>query len=71
MIEDGFGNTWSKCERENCGLHVVRPGKVQCDCEFECPTCDGRIEFHLDPIPAWPNIAGYFCPKCGPYGPEE
>lgn len=33
-ISDGCGSTWLKCERANCGLEVVRPGKVQCDvCE--------------------------------------
>ena len=31
-IEDGFGSAWGKCH-ENCGLCVVRPGKVQCDCD--------------------------------------
>ena len=33
VIEDGFGNAWAnwchECERYS--LHVVRPGKVQCD----------------------------------------
>jgi len=32
-IEDGFGNSWvnwcHECEQPS--LHVVRPGKVQCD----------------------------------------
>lgn len=33
-IEDGFGNIWLRCSRGvNCGLDVVRPGKVQCWCE--------------------------------------
>lgn len=35
MLEDGFGNHWSK-DCPNCGseMEVVRPGKVQCskDC---------------------------------------
>jgi hypothetical protein len=31
LVSDGFGNRWYKCHwREDCGLHVVRPGKVQC-----------------------------------------
>ena len=30
-IEDGFGNVWTKCGKADCGLHVVRPGKTQCD----------------------------------------
>lgn len=32
---DGFGSVWRKCRRENCGLSVVRPGKVQCWCDDE------------------------------------
>lgn len=34
-ILDGFGSEWSKCSRQDCGLHVVRPGKVQCWCDEE------------------------------------
>lgn len=30
-IEDGFGNVWRKCHHPFCGLHVVRPGKTQCN----------------------------------------
>lgn len=26
---------WLKCTRQDCGLHVVRPGKVQCFCDSE------------------------------------
>jgi hypothetical protein len=32
-IEDGFGGAWETCDRVNCGLRVVRPGKVQCWCD--------------------------------------
>jgi hypothetical protein len=33
-IEDGFGSCWARCTlRDLCGLHVVRPGKVQCACD--------------------------------------
>ena len=32
VVEDGFGSTWVKCAA-GCTLHVVRPGKAQCDCE--------------------------------------
>lgn len=32
-ISDGFGNEWVLCGREDCGLEVVRPGKVQCWCD--------------------------------------
>ena len=31
-VEDGFGSVWVKCSSD-CGLHVVRPGKAQCDCD--------------------------------------
>lgn len=34
-IEDGFGSSWMKCDRKNCGLQVVRPGKTQCWCDEE------------------------------------
>jgi hypothetical protein len=33
FISDGFGNEWSLCDRQPCGLEVVRPGKVQCWCD--------------------------------------
>lgn len=35
VIEDGFGGVWYCCKRPDCGLHVVRPGKVQCWCDGE------------------------------------
>lgn len=41
VVEDGFGGRWVKCKARQCGLHVVRPGKVQCDCDYD-PT--GKIE---------------------------
>lgn len=34
LIEDGLGMQASKCARTDCGLHVVRPGKIAC---YECP----------------------------------
>lgn len=36
VVEDGFGSCWARC-KEDCGLQVVRPGKVQweCDCQPE------------------------------------
>lgn len=30
---DGHGLVVTKCARLDCGLHVVRPGKVQCWCD--------------------------------------
>lgn len=34
-LDDGFGNEWPLCGRPNCGLEIVRPGKVQCWCDTE------------------------------------
>lgn len=34
-ICDGFGSCWNLCQRSDCGLHIVRPGKVQCWCDDE------------------------------------
>jgi len=36
-IVDGFGSEWVRC-KPDCKLEVVRPGKVQCECD-ECATC--------------------------------
>ena len=33
--DDGFGNSMELCNRHDCGLQVVRPGKFQCVLE-EC-----------------------------------
>lgn len=40
-VTDGY-TTWVKCDRKDCDLHVVRPGKVQCHCEQEAEgsNCD-------------------------------
>jgi hypothetical protein len=36
-ITDGFGNWWNLCNGE-CGLEIVRPGKVQCEkCRYDPP----------------------------------
>jgi len=32
VIEDGSGNTWERCG-PTCKLEIVRPGKVQCECD--------------------------------------
>lgn len=32
-IDDGYGSEWELCRRPDCGLEVVRPGKVQCWCD--------------------------------------
>jgi len=33
-VEDGFGNCWFRCKAD-CGLEVMRPGKVQCYCDSQ------------------------------------
>lgn len=38
-VEDGFGGVWQRCNRPGgCGLQVVRPGKAQCNCEYDMLT---------------------------------
>lgn len=32
VLDDGFGNVWAKC-KPACRMQIVRPGKVQCDCD--------------------------------------
>lgn len=32
QIDDGFGGVWQLC-KPGCQLQIVRPGKVQCDCD--------------------------------------
>ena len=34
-VSDGRGNEWPKCSRPDCGLEVIRPGQVQCNCEWD------------------------------------
>lgn len=49
-IDDGFGNEWDLCKRENCGLQVVRPGKVQCWCYG---VLDPETGYSDGPGPLW------------------
>lgn len=37
-INDGFGNEWKLCDKPDCQLAVVRPGKA------ECQRCDHWTE---------------------------
>jgi len=60
QIDDGHGNRWQRCG-SGCDLHVVRPGKVQCnvtsdDCpdRSTCGACGERI-----------RLAPGQCPLCG------
>lgn len=50
VIDDGFGNTWYKCQYEDCDLHVVRPGKARCTaCDVEQLRSDrDRLRAELD-----------------------
>ena len=60
-IEDGFGSVWTKCERSDCALEVVRPGKCQCSvCDSLCGTCGGEITYHE----MRNGIEGYWCNTC-------
>lgn len=38
-IDDGFGNCWRLCSRDDCDLQVVRPGKVQCRGDYDQRGC--------------------------------
>jgi len=62
MLDDGFGNCWEKCNKEDCGLEVVRPGKVQCWCDSLCKTCGNEIVCH--PATENSSISGYWCDIC-------
>lgn len=64
-VEDTFGGVWERC-KPDCKLQVVRPGKVQCECDFDCP-CGGHIEYHLESDLRWPQVSGWFCSKGGPF----
>ena len=46
IIEDGLGDSWNKCLRRDCSLHVVRPGRVQCEGDYDgigCPYDQGEL----------------------------
>lgn len=52
-IDDGFGSVWKMCDRVNCGLHVVRPGKAQCWCDGDLgPFFLAELTGGSEPIPA-------------------
>ena len=62
VIEDGHGGCWSKCGKSNCGLKVVRPGKVQCWCDDSLCDCGNTIEYH-EKVDGF-GISGYWCESC-------
>ena len=63
-IEDGFGSCWARC-KEDCGLVVVRPGKVQCDeCDSKCNHCGGEIKYYSDTESPYERMSGYMCLTC-------
>jgi hypothetical protein len=50
-ISDGCGNSWSRCKLgADCGLHVVRPGKAQCWCQYEAESRDRVAELIGDVV---------------------
>ena len=54
-VSDGFGNHWAKCElKDLCGLHVVRVGKVQCNCDNEkyssCNISSGKLLYMIEEL---------------------
>jgi hypothetical protein len=55
-ISDGFGNSWAKCAlAQDCGLHVVRPGKADCWC---WDSDESRAKYH-DAMKALENLTDY------------
>ncbi len=73
-LDDGFGNIWYKCNfNEDCGLHIVRPGKSQCWCDSIEMLSD--YESDLERF-GWAGAGWYFWNvtrnNCyGPYSSEE
>lgn len=70
VLDDGFGNVWEKCEKPDCALEIVRPGKVQCDhdcCGWknsDYPGCVACMERGTD------VKMGEICPTCGDRSPS-
>lgn len=60
-VTDGFGNVWPRCDLgSDCGLHVVRPGKVQCWCD----NAKAEVLALRREISALKRDV-YACPPCG------
>jgi hypothetical protein len=54
LIGDGFGTHWYKCDREDCGLQVVRPGRAKCAHGEPCADADAWMRKNFpdfDPEP--------------------
>lgn len=41
VVDDGFGNVVVRCG-DGCTLHVVRPGRFQCN--SDAPACPDRLD---------------------------
>jgi hypothetical protein len=55
-ISDGFGNSWERCKLgDDCGLHVVRPGKADCWC-FDCDESKAK---YAQAMMALDNLTNY------------
>lgn len=66
FVDDGFGNKWSRCKKD-CALEIVRPGKVQCECDNLCDRCGEEVTYHPMPKvlnPGEGSISGYWCDNC-------
>ena len=46
QISDDHGSTWEKCGLPECDLHVVRPGKAQCNEHCAPDIIDALIELN-------------------------
>lgn len=42
MITDGHGNWWERCKRDDCDLHITRPGEADCHHD-QCPDKGARM----------------------------
>ena len=68
--EDDWGDP-GHCPECGQAWEHVRPGKSQptCRCAEKCP-CGGTIRYHSSKTSPHPQVQGYFCDTCGPFGVE-
>jgi hypothetical protein len=41
LMTDGHGNWWERCNRDDCDLHITRPGEADCHHD-DCPEKEAR-----------------------------
>jgi len=63
VIEDGHGHSCTKCERSDCGLEYIKPGKTQCWCDNICE-CGNEIEYFGFEDSPFEKMSGSICIKC-------